>query len=70
MCVAIPGQVEGIVERTEFSVPAKVRFPNGVQQIDLVLVPEADVGDWVIMHSGYAVSLAPAQPQPQPAADD
>ena len=59
MCVAIPGQVEQILERTEFTVPALVRFPNGTQQIDLVLVPDAAVGDWVIAHSGYAVSLAP-----------
>lgn len=65
MCVAVPGQVEQIIDRTEFSVPAMVRFPNGTQQIDLVLVPDAQVGDWVIMHSGYAVSLS-SQPPPQP----
>lgn len=66
MCVAIPGRVEQILERTEFSVPAVVRFPSGPQRIDLVLVPDADIDDWVIAHSGYAVSLA--QPQPQPPA--
>ena len=62
MCVAIPGQVEQILERTEFSVPALVRFPNGSQRIDLVLVPDATVGDHIIAHSGYAVSLAPPSP--------
>ena len=62
MCVAIPGRVEEILDRSEFSVPAMVRFPNGSQRIDLVLVPDADVGDHIIAHSGYAVSLAPAAP--------
>ncbi len=65
MCVAIPGQVEVILERSEFSVPAVVRFPTGTHHIDLVFVPETDVGDWVIVHSGYAVSLF-SQPPPQP----
>lgn len=65
MCVAIPGRVEEILERTEFSVPAMVRFPHGPQRVDLVLVPDADVGDHIIAHSGYAVSLS-ADPQVSP----
>ena len=72
MCVAIPGQVEQILDRTEFTVPALVRFPNGTHQIDLVLVPNAEVGDHIIAHSGYAVSLAahPVMPAAAPSERD
>lgn len=62
MCVAIAGKVEQILDRTEFSVPALVSFPTGEQRIDLVMVPGVRVGDHIIAHSGYAVSLAPAEP--------
>lgn len=57
MCVAVPGQVVSIDPPSGASRPAKVSFRSGVPTtIDLCMVPEAEVGDYVIVHSGYAIS--------------
>jgi hydrogenase expression/formation protein HypC len=52
MCLAIPAQV---VER--FSEDEGTIDAGGVRKrISLALVPEAEVGDYVIVHVGYAIS--------------
>lgn len=57
MCVAIPCRIESIDTGAGHSRPAKVLSADGsAREIDLVLVPEAVVGDYVIAHSGLAVS--------------
>ncbi len=57
MCVAAPARVIEIDDRAAFSIPATVEIGTVRQTVDLVMVPEAVVGDTVIIHSGYAVSL-------------
>lgn len=66
MCVAEPGRVHTVLDATEFSRPALVQFSKGLVHIDLVLVPDARPGDWVIAHSGYAVARAPDGPTSEP----
>lgn len=57
MCVAIPGQVLSLEAGTAGSRPALVALPGrGVVPVDLILVPEVEVGEYVIVHSGYAIS--------------
>lgn len=57
MCVAIPGQVLSIEAGTAGSRPALVDLPGrGVVPVDLILVPEVEAGEYVIVHSGYAIS--------------
>lgn len=54
MCLAVPGQVLSIEEdqlRT-----ATVSFGGVTKSISLALVPEAGVGDYVIVHVGFAIS--------------
>ena len=54
MCLGIPGEVLGIVEdelRT-----GRVRFGGIVKDVCLVYVPEAAVGDFVVVHAGFAIS--------------
>jgi hydrogenase expression/formation protein HypC len=52
MCLAIPARVEH-VDGHEAQVDI-----NGVQRIiSLWLTPEARVGDYVILHTGYAISV-------------
>ena len=57
MCLAIPGKVERIV-RSEDPVmrTAKVSFSGIVKQVNLACVPEASVGDYVLVHVGFAIS--------------
>ena len=54
MCLAVPGQVLSITDdqlRT-----ATVSFGGTMKEVSLALVPEADVGDYVIVHVGFAIS--------------
>ena len=57
MCVALPCRIESITAGEGLSRRAQVSVPNGtVADIDLVMVPEAVSGDFVIVHSGFAIS--------------
>ena len=54
MCLAVPGQVLTIADdelRT-----ATVSFGGVTKTVSLALVPEAGVGDYVIVHVGFAIS--------------
>ncbi len=52
MCLAIPARV---VER--YQADEAVIDAGGVEKrVSLALVPEAAVGDYVIVHAGYAIS--------------
>lgn len=58
MCVAVPGRVVSISRGTGGSRPALVAYPGGTEkQVDLAMVPEADVDDYVVTHSGFAISV-------------
>ncbi|MEZ4370400.1 MAG: HypC/HybG/HupF family hydrogenase formation chaperone [Polyangiaceae bacterium] len=55
MCLAIPGC---IVELAADPLgPAKVRFGEVLRPVCLACVPEAQIGDYVIVHAGFAISL-------------
>jgi len=58
MCLAIPGKVLNIEEQGEsvFQI-GKVSFGGVTKRINLSLVPEAKVGDHVLVHVGVAVSV-------------
>jgi hydrogenase maturation factor len=59
MCVAILGRVISIGDPTEVSIPGVVKLPRGRRDIDLIMTPEARVGDQVVIHSGYAIRTIP-----------
>jgi hydrogenase expression/formation protein HypC len=60
MCLAIPALV---VERRESDL-AIIDLDGVRKEISLALVPEAQVGDYVIVHVGYALTrLDPAEAQ-------
>ncbi len=54
MCLAVPGRVLNIEEDTLRM--AMVSFGGVTKSISLALVPEAVVGDYVIVHVGFAIS--------------
>ncbi|MGA2031579.1 MAG: HypC/HybG/HupF family hydrogenase formation chaperone [Thermoguttaceae bacterium] len=55
MCLAIPGKLLEI--RTENDLPVgKVAFGGITKEVCLVYTPEAVVGDYVIVHVGFAIS--------------
>ena len=55
MCLAIPGKVIS-VEDLGLSRMAKVQFGGITRTASLDFVPEAGVGDYVLVHVGYALS--------------
>jgi hydrogenase expression/formation protein HypC len=58
MCLAIPGKITAIAEHLDetFRI-GKVSFGGVVKDINLMMVPEALPGDYVLVHVGVAISL-------------
>jgi hydrogenase expression/formation protein HypC len=55
MCLGIPGEIVSIEEGENLRT-AKVRFGGATRDVYLDLVPDAQVGDYVIVHVGFALS--------------
>ncbi len=57
MCLSIPGKLIEITNELDptFRV-GKVSFDGIVKEVSLTLVPEANVGDYVLVHVGAAIS--------------
>ena len=56
MCLAIPGKIESITGDEPLTRMGKVNFGGIVKEACLAYVPEAKVGDYVIVHVGFALS--------------
>jgi hydrogenase expression/formation protein HypC len=54
MCLAVPGRVTGIEERNGTRM-AQVDFGGVVKEVCLAYVPEVQVGEYVIVHVGFAL---------------
>jgi hydrogenase expression/formation protein HypC len=61
MCLGIPGEVLSIEEDVQGLRQARVRFGSVVREASLALVPEAQVGDYVVVHVGFAISVINAE---------
>ena len=58
MCLAIPGKLITItVQLDETFRQGRVSFGGIVKEVNLFLVPEANVGDYVLVHVGVAISV-------------
>ena len=60
MCLAIPGKILDCTEQGGLRV-GRVQFGGIVRQASLDFVPEAQVGDYVMVHVGFAISRVDAQ---------
>jgi len=60
MCLAIPGK---IIEAADSGLSriAKVQFGGVTRQVYLDFVPEAQPGDYVLVHVGFAISRVEAE---------
>jgi len=61
MCIAIPGRVVALGEATPNSIPGRVLINDAERDVDLIMVPEVGVGDYVVVHSGFAIEVIPRQ---------
>ena len=60
MCLGVPGQVLSITGEEPLTRTGRVSFGGIVKDISLAYVPEAVVGDYVIVHVGFAISRVDA----------
>ena len=56
MCLAVPGQIVTVTDTGELTRAGRVQFGGVVREVNLALVPEAQVGDYVLVHAGLALS--------------
>ncbi len=56
MCLAIPGKIERITGDDPLTRMGRVNFGGILKDACLAYVPEARVGDYVIVHVGFALS--------------
>jgi len=61
MCLGIPGEVLSIEEDGQGMRTGRARFGGVVREVNLDLVPEAQVGDYVVVHVGFAISVIDAE---------
>jgi len=52
MCLAIPVLIKSIEDKE-----AEVEIGGITRRISLRLTPEAEVGDYVLVHTGYAINI-------------
>lgn len=58
MCLAIPGKVVTMVnDIDDIFRTAKVSFDGVLKEVNLTMVPDARVGDYVLVHVGSAISI-------------
>lgn len=56
MCLAIPGKVETITGDDPITRMGRINFGGVIKEASLAYVPEVNVGDYVIVHVGFALS--------------
>ena len=57
MCLGVPGKVIRIDEDPSGMSMGKVDFGGISKEVCLAYVPEVKVGDYVIVHVGFAISI-------------
>jgi len=56
MCLGVPGKIMKIDESPVGMTMGKVSFGGIVKEVCLAYVPEAEEGDYVVVHVGFAIS--------------
>jgi hydrogenase expression/formation protein HypC len=56
MCLAIPGKIISVRGEDPLERMGKIDFGGILKEASLAYVPEAGVGDYVIVHVGFALS--------------
>ncbi|HGE73109.1 TPA: HypC/HybG/HupF family hydrogenase formation chaperone [Candidatus Poribacteria bacterium] len=52
MCLAIPAKIINITEDM-----AEVELSGVIREASLVLTPDAKIGDYVLLHAGFAIQV-------------
>ncbi|MGC9953071.1 MAG: HypC/HybG/HupF family hydrogenase formation chaperone [Rhizomicrobium sp.] len=57
MCLAVPGQVLSISGDDPIMRTGRVDFGGVVKEINFAYVPQVRVGEYVLVHVGFAISI-------------
>lgn len=57
MCLAVPGKILSITGDDPLLRVGKVSFAGVVKEVSLAYVPEAQIGQYAIVHAGCAISI-------------
>ncbi len=61
MCLGVPGKILQIEPNPLGMTMGKVSFAGIVKEVCLAYVPEVQVGDYVVVHVGFAISKVDEQ---------
>jgi hydrogenase expression/formation protein HypC len=56
MCLAVPGRITNVTDDPPLMRRARVEFGGILKEVSLAFVPDAAVGDYVLVHVGFAIS--------------
>ena len=56
MCLGVPGKIMSIYESGTLQM-AKIDFGGVIHEACVEAVPEVKVGDWTIIHAGFALNI-------------
>lgn len=57
MCLAVPGKILSIEGDDPVFLRGRVNFGGIVKDVSLAYVPEAQIGEYVLVHVGFALSI-------------
>ena len=57
MCLAVPGRILSVSGDEPLMRVGRVDFGGVVKEINLAYAPEAEVGDYVLVHVGFAITV-------------
>jgi hydrogenase expression/formation protein HypC len=57
MCLAVPGKLTDISNADPVMRTGHVSFGDISKEVNLACVPEAKIGDYLIVHVGFAISI-------------
>lgn len=61
MCLAIPGKLLSIEGDSDIERTGQVDFSGIIKEVSLACVPEAEVGQYVLVHVGLAIAVIDEQ---------
>lgn len=56
MCLGVPGKILSLEPNIAGMMMGKVSFGGVAKEVCLAYVPEAQIGDYVIVHAGFALN--------------
>lgn len=57
MCLAVPGEIIELSGEDPLTRSADVAFAGVIKQVSLALLPHAAIGDYVLVHAGFAIAV-------------